>query len=205
MKYRRKKKFKFTTSFILLVMIILLTTVGIGYSLWSSDLTVVGTVIAKNENTEPEEPENPDEGLPLEVTVNKATSGEFVDITNAAGAKFVSDTFSDNKLTTTFEVSSPSANWVTGRFTFVNSSIDQYTDAKTTVEVIQGPKDSITNPTISLYGLTSLAPKGECQCYVTFIADPGKMTEKTVLRYTIEFTVNGEQRVFYYDVVYTVA
>lgn len=196
-KYKRRKKVKFTTNIILITIVIGLITVGTSYSIWSTNLTIWGTAVAKLNTIPPEIGEEP----PLDATIIKPSTGEYVEITAPQGSTFVSDELTDNKLITTLKISTPIAGTVWGiiRFSFTNNSKYIYEKGETVVE-ITGSKEAIQEYKPSL-NVTTINPGGGCEFFTYLPCDLSKIKEKTTIKYTLKYTVEGEIRVFYYLIV----
>lgn len=186
----KKKKKKISTLAILIMLIILLISTGVGYSLWYSNLYVIGNV-----TTNYKEPK-------LENIEFVKQSSNYISIENgfSIGSTFSissSSTFDDDTVGVTGVISLPSRLWwnksVTVTMQFTNNTNYSFTDGK--IEILENENQvSADTPTIT----ETVDSKGTSTVTVKLTATSSTKTSN--IKYRFSYRVNDVIRYGYLNI-----
>lgn len=199
-KYKVKKKYTVSVLTIIIIAVLALVIVNIGYSMWSSRLSIYGKVSLDF---------NPPV---LETTVVPIEQGKYVNITgltNDLGVQLfdlVSEEYKENELVTTLKVHENLAtDWlasdVTVNFSLKNNSSSGYvyTDGKVTQVEVANPGGALKNVNA---GLVPVSISSGQTAVFNFSANVNRagVKDSTYYKYAITYKVNDITRYFFYTI-----
>jgi hypothetical protein len=193
-KYKRKIEINLIT--LICILIVVLMAINVGYSLWSSKLTINGKVTL---DYEPQ---------PLEVQIVPITSKSYTSNTGFSDGdnvyfEFLSDKYENNNLITTIEstLNDENSSDISVSFSMKNTSQEGFLYSNGKIELIESydPEKAVTNPKMVLTS-TTVASGDTVTAKFYATVDNKNLDKNTYYKYQISFDVDGVTEYFYYTI-----
>lgn len=187
-KYRRKKQI--SNIFIVVVAIIIMSLFGVGYSMFSTELTISGTAIAKATGQD----------IPVDIQPSTPGGTDYVSIAIAESnvLEVTSQTISSNTVDVNIKVltSTGKPRTMSMSMDFMNNTEYTYTNGTVTYEVTEDTGLVQTQPTKTV--TTTLQPGETGTLSISFSnVKFNSLVTSCKCKFTVTYTVNGQDVQFF--------